>query len=175
MDAIDWVLITIDPVLIAPFRWFGNPLIGWWIGTFVTALWAAMIGDLCASLAGWVNRRQIDINARDTLYYHEQSMAAKKAGDELSYRGINKLANDAFGKSFFMLIAMGMASLWPAFFAAAWLHLRFNELTYNLPGWLGGLEFNYLAPFIFLYIFARLLVNRLKRIIKEKTTGTSNE
>lgn len=33
---------------------------------------------------------------------------------------MNKLANEAFGRGFFLKAAMGMASLWPAFLAAAW-------------------------------------------------------
>ena len=164
MDAIDWAFITIDPVLIAPYRWFGNPLLGWWVGTFALALWAALIGDMCATLAVWVNRHQIAKNSRQTLYYHEQSIAAKKAGDELAYKGINDLANEAFGKSFFLLMATGMASLWPAFFAAAWMHRRFSELGYSLPSWLGGFEINPIAPFILLYILSRLLVGRIRRL-----------
>ena len=45
MDAITWFLNTIDPVLISPYRWFENPLLGWWVGTFVLAVWASLLGE----------------------------------------------------------------------------------------------------------------------------------
>ena len=80
-------------------------------------------------------------------------------------KGINKLANEAYGKSFFLFIAMGMAALWPAFFAAAWLKLRFGHLVFPLPHWVGGIELNFLGPFIILYIAVRIGVSRLKRLI----------
>lgn len=171
MDPINRLLTFIDPVLIAPYRWFDNPLLGWWVGTFVVAVWAVLIGEATVALAVRVNRRQIDQNSEETLYYHEQSMAAKKSGDEGAYKGINKLANEAFGKSFFLLMATGMASLWPAFFAAAWLNLRFSELTFRLPVWLGRLEFNFLAPFVLLYIICRMTWGKLKRLRRGKVSA----
>jgi hypothetical protein len=101
----------------------------------------------------------------ETAYYHEQSLKAKQAGDESAYAGINKLANEAYGKSFFLFLAMGMASIWPAFFAAAWLNLRFSELAFFLPKWLGGLELSFLAPFVLLYLAVRILFSKIKRAI----------
>ena len=168
MDAIDWIVTHIDPVLIAPYRWVENPLLGWWLGTLVLALWAVLLGEASIAVAMRVNRHQIDRNSEQTLYYHEQSMAAKKAGEENAYKGINKLANEAFGKSFFLLMATGMASLWPAFFAAAWLHRRFSGLQFTLPAWLGGIELNYIAPFVLLYILSRMIVGRLKHAVSAK-------
>ena len=93
---------------------------------------------------------------------NRQSIKAKQAGDEKAYKGINTLANEAFGKSFFLFMAMGMASLWPAFFAAAWLSERFNDIVFKLPGWAGGLELNFIAPFIILYIAARIIFTKLR-------------
>ncbi len=165
MEQIAWFLAKIDPVLIAPYRWFENPLLGWWVGTFILALWASLFGELTLAVAYRINRRHIAGHYDRTLYYHQQSLKAKQAGDEKAYRGINRLANDAFGKSFFLFMAMGMASLWPAFFAAAWLSKRFNDIVFKLPGWAGGLELNFIAPFIILYIAARVIFNRLRPYI----------
>jgi hypothetical protein len=162
MDAINWFLNTIDPVLISPYRWFENPLLGWWVGTWILALWASLLGELTLALAYRVNRRHIAKNWEQTEYYHLRSLNAKAAGDDNAYKGINKLANEAFGKSFFLFMAMGMASLWPAFFAAAWLNKRFADIVFTLPGWAGGFELNFIAPFILLYIAARLLFSKLK-------------
>ena len=162
MDAINWFLNTIDPVLISPYRWFENPMLGWWVGTFVLAFWATLLGELTLAVAYHINRSHIAKNWEQTEFYHQRSLNAKAAGDEAAYKGINKLANEAFGKSFFLFMAMGMASLWPAFFAAAWLNLRFADIVFTLPRWAGGFELNFIAPFIILYIAARILFARLK-------------
>ena len=165
MDPVAWTVGKIDPILIAPYRWFEEPMLSWWLGTFVLALWAGIIGELTLAVAYRFNRSQVSKNDEETLYYHEQSLKAKKAGDEKAYKGINDLANEAFGKGFFLLAAMGMASLWPAFFAAAWLDLRFGELSFTLPAWAGGLELSIIAPFILLYIIARVIVSKAKRLL----------
>ncbi|MGD9135465.1 MAG: hypothetical protein PVH42_01855 [Desulfobacterales bacterium] len=162
MDTITWLLNTIDPVLISPYRWFENPLLGWWLGTFILAGWSALIGELTLAVAYHINRRHVAKNWEQTHYYHDQSLKAKAAGDDVAYKGINKLANEAYGKSFFLSMAMGMASLWPAFFAVAWLNRRFSEIVFVLPKWAGGLEVNFIAPFIILYIAVRLLFAKLK-------------
>jgi hypothetical protein len=165
MDPIAWFLIKIDPLLIAPYRWFVNPLCGWWVGTFFLALWAGVLSELTLAAAYRANRGQIARNWQHTRYYHSQSFKAKQAGDEKAYTGINRLANEAFGKSFFLFAAMGMGSLWPAFFAAAWLNKRFGDIVFELPLWPGGVELNFLAPFVVLYIAARMIIGRLKRYL----------
>jgi hypothetical protein len=162
MESIHWLLVKIDPLLISPYRWFENPLLGWWVGTFLLALWASLLGELTLAVAYRINRNHISKKWDQTLYYHLQSLKAKKAGDEKAYKGINKLANEEFGKSFFLFMAMGMASLWPAFFAAAWLNKRFGDIVFAFPKWAGGLELNFIAPFIILYIAARIIFTKLR-------------
>jgi len=165
VDTIKWVLGKIDPVLIAPYRFFDDPLIGWWVGTFVLALWAAFLGELTLAVAYRVNRDPIAKTSESTLYYHEQSLKAKQAKDEQAYKKINRLANEEFGKSFFLLIAMGMGSLWPAFFAAAWLNERFGAIVFKLPQWAGGFDLSFLAPFVLLYIGARVIFSKVRPYI----------
>jgi len=162
VDIITRVLQKIDPVLIAPYRLFDDPMIGWWVGTFVLALWAALLGELTLAVAYRVNRGPIAKTSESTLYYHEQSLKAKQAKDEGAYKKINRMANEEFGKSFFLLMAMGMGSLWPAFFAAAWLNERFADIVFKLPQWAGGVELGFLAPFVLLYIAARVLFSKLR-------------
>lgn len=164
MDPIAPFLVPLDPILVTPYRFFENPMIGWWVGTFVLAFWAVLLGEMTVALVSRINRKAIEHRWKETAYYHEQSLKAKAAGDENAYEGINKLANEAYGKSFFLYIAMGMASLWPAFFAAAWLNLRFGHLGFILPKWIGGLELSFLAPFVLLYIAVRILFVKIKRL-----------
>ena len=165
MDPIAPFLKPLDPVLIAPYRFFDDPILGWWAGTLVLAFWAVLIGELTVAVVFRINRKPVSRQWEETAYYHEQSLKAKQAGDEATYAGINTLANEAYGKSFFLFIAMGMASIWPAFFAAAWLNLRFSELAFFLPKWLGGLELSFLAPFVLLYLAVRILFSKIKRAI----------
>ncbi len=170
MDSIEIILKTIDPVLIGPYRVFENPMVGWWVGTGVVAFWSALIGELTLATAYFVNRAAVSKNLDDTLYYHEQSFKAKQAGDEKAYKGINKLANESYGKSFFLLMAMGMASLWPAFFAAAWLDKRFGDLEFTLPTWIGGFQLSFIAPFIIYYVLMRVAFGRVKKLILPNTS-----
>ncbi|MBN1104592.1 MAG: hypothetical protein JXL84_14335, partial [Deltaproteobacteria bacterium] len=134
----------------------------WWVGTFVLALWATLLGELASAAAYRVNRQAIEKSSKRALYYQEQSLKARQAKDEKAYKMINKLANEAYGKSFFLLMAMGMGSLCPAFLAAAWLNERFGEFVFSLPIWAGGFELNFLAPFIILYIAARILMKEVR-------------
>lgn len=161
----DWLLLQIDPVLIRPYRWFDGPMLSWWLGTFFVALWAAVIGQVTMALVNRVNRDVVKEQMDETSMYQERSMNALKSGDKKAYKQINKLANEAFGKSFFTLAAMGMASLWPVFFAAAWLEKRFGEFVFTLPAWAGGVEFSFLAPFIILYIAVSFLLYKAKPYI----------
>ena len=165
MDPTAPFLKTIDPILIAPYRFFEDPIIGWWAGTFVLAFWSVLIGELTLAGVHRINRKPAAEYANQTRYYHEQSLKAKQAGDEKAYQGINKLATEAYGKTFFLFIAMGMAALWPAFFAAAWIDLRFGEIGFTLPKWAGGWELNSIAPFILVYILVRFIFSKIKNRI----------
>lgn len=163
MDILTPILRYVDPVLIFPYRFFENPMSGWWAGTFCLSAWAVCLGEITMAVAGRINHKPISDNLDKTLYYHEQSMKAKAAGDETAYKGINKLANEAYGKSFFLMMAMGMATLWPAFFAAAWLELRFSDVLFSLPSWALGLDLSFIAPFILIYIFQRMTLGKIKK------------
>ncbi len=171
MDTIQMIINHIDPVLIYPYRLFGNPMAGWWAGTFCLSLWAVLIGELSLAVAGRVNRKAVAANMDETLYYHEQSMKARQAGDQAAYKGINRLANEAYGKSFFLLMAMGMAALWPAFFAAAWLDRRFGDIQFTMPDWTGGLDVNVFAPFILMYILLRIFGAGIRKKVRGVFTG----
>lgn len=165
METLIPIFLYIDPVLIFPYRVFENPILGWLAGTFCLCLWALFLGEITMAVAGRINREPISQNMDDTVYYHEQSMKAKAAGDETAYKGINKLANEAYGKSFFLMMAMSMATLWPAFFAAAWLELRFYDLQFPLPAWAMGINLSFIAPFIIFYILQRIALAKLKKIV----------
>lgn len=167
MQYIDWLILTMDPFLIAPYRWIDNSLVGWWVGTFILAFWASLLGEFTLALAYKINHNTVTDRLEKTSSFHHRSFNALKSGDKKAYKAINRLANEEFGKSFFLLVAMGMSSLWPAFLAAAWLQERFGEIRFAFPFVKDGL--NFVPYFIICYILARLVLIQIKRRIK--TTG----
>lgn len=154
MDPVTWLWLNLDPILIAPYRLISDPVWGWWLGSLVLAGWAVFWGELTLALVFRLNRRYVEDLTRETQKRNQQAINALKAGDKAAYRGINKLANEAHGKAFFLQIAMGASSLWPAFLAAGWLELRFGDVPIVLPGLEGRIT--YLAGFVPLYLAVRL-------------------
>ncbi|MFP4085931.1 MAG: hypothetical protein ACLFUL_03985 [Desulfobacteraceae bacterium] len=86
--------------------------------------------------------------------------------DKVACKAINKLAHEAYGKTFFLQLAMAAALPWSIPLALAWLQLRFFRVDFPLPVELPfpGKSVGY--PFVFLpaYILARIAWNRVKRI-----------
>ena len=164
MDSVSGFVEAVDYFLIAPYRWPGNSMIGWWTGTTILALWAALLGKLTIALVFRVNRSHIKETVGEMAQRHSQSMNALKAGDKRAYTAINRLANEAFGKSFFLQVAMASASLWPLPCALAWLQIRFSSiqfpLLFDLP--LIGDSVGYPFIFIPLYILARIILGKIK-------------
>jgi len=161
MDPINWLWHNLDPVLIAPFRLLKDPIWGWWLGTFVLACWAVLIGELTLAMVFRLNRRYVDEMNQEMQDRNRQAMNALKAGEKRIYKGLNDLANEAFGKAFFLQIAMGASSLWPAFLAAGWLEQRFGEVPILLP--VGSVEITYLAGFTVVYLLVRVGWIQLKK------------
>lgn len=155
------IVFAVDTFLIAPYRWINNPILGWWLGTFILAIWTSILSELTLAAGYRINRSAVSQRLNETSYYQEGSMNALKSGDKRSYKAINRLANDAFGKSFFLLMAMGMSSLWPALLAGAWLQNRFGDLRFSFPFFDNGL--NFVPFFILCYVIARILVSGVKR------------
>jgi hypothetical protein len=150
----------LDPVLIYLYRLTGHPLVDYFLGTFLLAFLAVLIGELTISLVFRVNRRHLEtLNARVEKLSHLSEKALGQ-GDKRSYRAINQEGNDAFGHLFFNKFGLSAASLWPIFFALAWMQDRFASISLPLP--FGGLGLNYLAFFVLCYIMAKFLFNRLK-------------
>ncbi len=184
------LLHLVDMVLISPYRWITDPVWGWWLGTFVLAGWATLVGELTLAMVFHLNRRYVDEMNQEMQDRSRQSMNALKAGEKRIYKGLNELANEAFGKAFFLQIAMGASSLWPAFLAAGWLEVRFGDVPILLPGGMG--EVTYISGFIVIYLLVRigwvqlkkrtglgkrsgLLWQKMKEVRRSKKFGASEE
>ncbi len=164
MDVLSGLIEAVDSLLIAPYRWPGNPVIGWWTGTCILAVWTALLGRLTIAMVFRVNRSHIEETVQEMSQRHNQSINALKAGDRAAYKSINKLANEAFGRSFFMQVAMASASLWPLPLALAWLQMRFSSIDFPIPVTLPliGNSVGYAFIFIPLYILVRITLGKLR-------------
>ncbi len=161
MEALDSLLVALDPVLVAPYRLVNDPAGAFWLGTLVLAGWCLLLGETTLALARRLNREPLERHAREAKDYQARSLRALKAGDKTAYRAINRLASDAFGHSFFLGAALGMGALWPLFFAAAWLKLRFGALGAPLPGL--DLALPWPAALAACYLALRLAWGRIKK------------
>ena len=172
MESPNALLAAIDAFLIAPYRWPANPYLGWWLGTGLLALWSAVLGEVTGMIAVRANRRTIRNAFSEASDRHDQSLSALQAGDRDLYKDINSLANEAYGKAFFLQITVAAAVLWPVPLAIAWLQLRFAGLRMELPvsiPWLGN-QISALFLYMVLYILARILLSR-SRSLRQKHFG----
>jgi len=151
----------LDPILILFYRLTGHPLTDYYLGTFLLALLTVLVGELTISIVFRINKAHLDkLNAR-VEKMKRLSEEALNLGDEKAYRAINKEGNDAFGHLFFNKFGLSAASLWPIFFALAWMQERFAEIDLPLP-WIGW-EINYVFFFLLCYILARIFFGQVKR------------
>lgn len=151
----------LDPFLIVLYRLTGDPVTDYYIGTFLLALLTVLVGEFTISLVYRVNRRhleKLDSRYEDLSHLSEEAL---KRGDKESYKAVNKEGNEAFGQLFFNKFGLSAASLWPCFFALAWMQERFADIGLPLP--LIGLEINYFFFFAFCYVAARIFFGRIKR------------
>jgi hypothetical protein len=167
MDHIALFVDMMDSFLIAPYRWPKNPMVGWWVGTFILAVWSTILGELTVALAFRANRSHVREAVQEMVERHNQSMNALKAGDKGSYKAINKLANEAYGKTFFLQLAMASASLWPVPFALAWMQSRFSNVHFPLPFNMSLIGDSVSYPFVFipLYILTRMLFGKARKYL----------
>jgi len=150
-----------DPVLIILYRLTGYPLADYYLGTFLLALLTVLVGELTISLVFRINKAHLDkLNARVEKMKHLSS-EAMALGDQEGYKACNKEGNDAFGQLFFNKFGLSAASLWPIFFALAWMQERFAEIGLPLP-WIGW-EINYFFFFLLCYIPTRIFFGSIKR------------
>jgi hypothetical protein len=162
MDIIANIYILADKVLMPVFRIPDNPLVGYFLGTLVLSLICLIVGEYSMKLAFRLNKKDIAEDNKEMERYQDLSIKALKAGNKSAYKACNKIANDAFGKSFFTRITFSASSLWPVFIALGWMQYRFSEIEFNMP-FSGSYSYGYVSTFIACYLAVRLLTNKIKR------------
>lgn len=150
----------VDHLFIVLYRITGNPVIDFFIGTFLIALLTVVVGEFTISIAYRANRKHLKVLNSKLVKMHNHSLDALKSGNNEEYKSSNRDANDAFGRVFFNAIALSAACLWPVFFALGWMQTRFIRIGFPIPftGW----EANYVVVFLAAYIISRILFGHLR-------------
>lgn len=155
----DW-WTALDGTLIELYRLTGMTVPDYFIGTFLLAGIAVIIGELTTALVYLVNRSYFRrLNSR-LGELHDTSMVALRLKDKPSYKAVNREANDTFGLVFFGMFGLSASFLWPAFFALAWMGSRFDGIKF--PVFFKGLTAGYFFTFLICYILARMAFSALK-------------
>jgi len=155
----------LDPVLICPYRLTGDSFAGFLIGTFCLCMICVVLGELAISAAIRLNRKHLQELKNEVAHKERLSIQAYAEDDQISYKALNKAANDAWGRHFFTMAAYSGGILWPVPFALAWMQSRFQgvnfELVFPLNRLLGE---NVGYPFVFIpmYILARIVFKYLR-------------
>ena len=155
------VYLWLDSYLIWFYRLTGSAEVNFLLGTLALAVHSLLVGELTAWLASLMVRRHFQPVAGEAKRYQDLSMEALKAGDRPAYEAANRLANEAFGKSFFMQVALSATFFWPIFLALAWMQQRFLQVQLPLP--FIGFSLGYPGVFVILYIAAYFAIKPVKR------------
>ena len=152
-----------DPYLVWSYRITGFAFVDFLVGTFVLAFIVIAVGEFTISLAYLANRQDIEKVTGEAVKYQSLSVDAIEAGDKSVYTAANKLANDAFGRTFFFQIALSTGFLWPIPFALMWMQYRFVGVEFPIisPDYTVG----YVFLFVPLYAAAYLVFRRVKKRI----------
>lgn len=153
--------LWLDSYLIWFYRLSGSAAVNFLLGTLALAVLSLLVGEFTSFLASYLVRRHSQQVAGEAKKYQDLSIEALKAGDRPAYEGANKLANEAFGKSFYSQVALSATFVWPIFFALGWMQHRFLEVKFPLP--FIGFSLGYIGVFLLLYIAGYCIFKPLKR------------
>ena len=107
------LFLWLDPYLIWFFRLTDHAAVNFFIGTAVMAFLALLLGKLGSAAVLAAGRRYSLRLSGEAKKYQDLSIQALKAGDRPAYEAGNQLANEAFGKSFYLGVAQSAAFFWP--------------------------------------------------------------
>jgi len=168
------VYLALDPYLIWGYRLTGQTGVDFFLGTFVLACLALLVGEGTSRLAAFLVRGPAARLSAEARKYQDLSLEALKAADRPAYEAANKLANEAFSKSFFVQLTLSATFFWPVFFVLGWMQMRFLEVEFPLP--LLGLRLSYVGVFVPLYIAAYCLFKAVrKRLLKTDGDKSSED
>jgi hypothetical protein len=155
----DWL----DSLLLPLYEITGDPASAFYVGTFLLALIAAVIGE--STIVGLYlgNSSLFQRLHAELSETHILSIDAIERDDKIAYDTHHRRANTAFTKTGALQMALMIGSLWPVFFAAAFLNAQFGDVQYPLP--LFGWQIHYIFIFFTFYGLARLVLHPAKYLI----------
>jgi hypothetical protein len=158
------LFLWLDPYLIWFFRLTDLSAVNFLIGTTAMALLALSLGKLGSAAVLAAGRRYSMRLAGEAKKYQDLSLQALQVRDRPAYEAANKLANDAFNKSFFLGVAQSGAYFWPVGLVLAWMQYRFLDIELlPIPG--TGLSIGFVGVFILVYIITMCLIKKVKQQI----------
>jgi hypothetical protein len=157
------LFLWLDPYLIWFFRLTDLAALNFFLGTAVMATLALLLGKLGSALVLATGRRYALRLSDEAKKYQDLSHQALQAGDRPAYEAANRLANEAFSKSFFLGVAQSASFFWPVALILAWMQYRFLGLAFPIP--LIGWSVSYIGIFILLYVAAWWFFKLLQRSV----------
>ena len=158
-------LIHLDRVFLPFYRLVEDPILAYFLGTFILAALCVVIGELLVGLAVYLNRHHVQKLTRDLIHWNNLAVEAVRKGNSDAYHTFNHEANEVYGKLFFLSIAHSAACLVPIPFVLAWMQMRFGSVEFLLPFAVPGIgsSVNYVFTFVILYLPAYWLFKKVKR------------
>ncbi|AGW12188.1 hypothetical protein [Megalodesulfovibrio gigas] len=150
----------LDPGFIWAFRLMPDPHWGFVVGSVYVALCAIVVGDVAMSLAYRINRSAHLAQQREMKKHSDMSFEALVEKDKAAFKACNTLANDAFGRNFFLGATLFCASIWPLALALGWMDYRFGRVIDLSAPFLGQVRPEFW--FIPLYIVLRIAFAKIK-------------
>lgn len=150
----------LNTAFIWAFRLVPDPRAGFFLGSVYVALCAVIVGDVAMSLAYRVNRKAHLVHQREMLRHNDMSFQALACKDKKAYKACNSLANEAFGRNFFLGATLFCASIWPVALALGWMDQRFGRVDDLVAPFIGQVRPEFW--FIPIYIAVRIAFSRLK-------------
>lgn len=155
---------TADPQMTRLFLLTRDPVINFFIGSFLLAFGCVVVGEITLLLAIRWNRNHIEGLKKEIRNKEKLSIQAYEMGDRDSYRALNKDANDAWGRHFFTMTAYSAGVLWPVPFALGWLQIHYGQVRFLLAfpfSLIFGETVGFAFSFIPVYILCRILFRYL--------------
>ncbi len=155
----DWL----DSLLLPLYKITGDPATAFYVGTFLLALIAAVIGEITIVGLYLSNSAAFQRLHTELSKTHILSIDAIERNDKIAYETHHRRANTAFTKTVALQMALTLGSLWPVFFAAAFLNTEFGDVQYPLFGL--NVHIHYIFIFFIFYGLARLVLHPAKYLI----------
>lgn len=158
----------IDQIFMYPYQILDNTLLAFWFGTSCLALFCVILGKITSTILYRLNQSYHEKENNELSRLHELSIKAANTGDKELFKDVNRLAQESFGKNFFLGATLFTASIWPLPFALSWMSKHFAGITIHTIPWFDK-ELGYIFVMFSSYIIIRIIFSKIiKKFTKNK-------